>query len=280
MSATLSAQDLLDKLPFAVFRRQAGRLEALNSPAEARLKWCAEDAELQPVPEEPAPVVVSLEEGAELVFCITPENAGRLAVQEALFGSTASGFVHNLNNPLNAMAGLTQLMEMKLGPQRDLGKIEKQQDKLAEMIRNHGQRYRRLHSSTSATPGWAEIVAMELEFFQASSVFKHQCEVQVDLPEEQVCPLEYTDASWLLDRLILAVIPLAPKTGCLPIRITEDEGWPSLRVQGDPGIEMRRRVMQAFVDGTCQAFLAEHGRRLDIRLEQAELILSCGEHHA
>ena len=196
-----------------------------------------------------------------LLLCEAPLQQ-RMLEQQASFGRLAAGFVHNLNNPLNALGGLIQLLQMKSGESRDLEKMERQLDNLTALVRCCGERYRKLHSRTDGRSlAWERIINQELEFYWADGVLKHQVDSRVEVPPEALAPLDFGDASWLFDRLLEAMIGCIEGRGSHTLTIRLEQGWPRLELAGEQAWD-RDRALSRFVDGRLQEMLREHRREL------------------
>ena len=251
--------------------------KAENDAARRLLRWL-EQVEL--------PLQTLLEsDGLPLRRVQTPEGNGvvilwenpsqlRFLEQQATFGRLAAGFVHNLNNPLNALGGLIQLLQMKLGENRDLDKMERQLDTLAALVRCCGERYRKLNSrSEGRALAWERIIHQELEFYWADGVLKHQVETTVDVAPDATSPLDFGDASWCFDRMLEALIGCIQGRGTHKLHIRLDHGWPVLELSGDQAWQKERALLR-FADGRMQVLLAEHGRELCCHAEGNRITMS------
>ena len=77
-------EEVLEALPFAVFRRSGGDLQAMNALARERLSWCRQE-KTDPLDGVQPTTIRKLTDGSELI-CHTPDAAaGRLLDQQAQF---------------------------------------------------------------------------------------------------------------------------------------------------------------------------------------------------
>jgi signal transduction histidine kinase len=236
-----------------------------NEPARRLLQWLEQEGiTLQTLLESPGLPLRRVETAPGQGLLVLWENATqqRFLEQQASFGRLAAGFVHNLNNPLNALGGLIQLLQMKLGENRDLDKMERQLDILAALVRCSGERYRKLHSRTEGLAlAWERIIQQELEFYWADGVLKHQVKTTVDVAPDRISPLEFGDASWLFDRLLEALIACIEGRGSHELVIRIEQDWPCLTLAGDQAWN-RERALLRFADGRLQTLLDAHRRDL------------------
>jgi hypothetical protein len=267
----------LDALPLPLFREAAEGLEAANAAARELLPGLAAVG--------PARAVVesrwreqgrSFSAGGERWLLLTPPPAAvRLADQHAALGRFAGGLTHNLNNPLNALSGMVQLLMFRLPDLPDLAKIDNQTDELARMIRQVGDRYRRLTDWPEGMPlTWEDVLREELVFFRANMIFKHRCSLQSTLDGATPCVLSYADAAWLFGTLLEAVLVLVPPDGQQRLSVDLDDGWPRIRLD-EPATAEFDRTLAALLDGRVAELLARHGRSPGWRLDAGRLELGC-----
>lgn len=241
-----------------------------NEPARRLLEWLEREAiPFDTLLSSPGLPLHRVETGPGQGLLVLHENPAqqRFLEQQASFGRLAAGFVHNLNNPLNALGGLVQLLQMKLGENRDLEKMERQLDALAGLVRCAGERYRKLHSRTEGLAlGWERIIRQELEFYYADGVLKHQVQTTIDVSPDEVSPLEFGDASWVFDRLLEALIGCIEGRGNHCLRISIEDHWPCLTLSGDQPWN-REKALLRFADGRLQTLLGRCGRGLHCLVE-------------
>lgn len=262
MNATPAlALELLERLPVAVFLEEGGGPRPLN--ALARLL----EAEAGGVP--PAVLEGAWElpwESGRLLLPGLDCAARRRAEQLESFGRYTGGIVHNLNNPLNALSGMIQLMMFRNSDLPELERLDHQTEELANQIRHLGDRYRRLQEYERGTPlTWELVLSEELRFFRADSVLKHRCQQELDLPADIACPLAFRDASWLVDRMLEAILLLVPGEGMFPLRIDLQGGWPHFRLS-EPNLAMVEASLGLVRHPLLVELLAPLGRHLEWRV--------------
>jgi signal transduction histidine kinase len=251
---TLAAM-LVEHLPVPVFLHNGDGLQPLNSlarsqaarglaPAQMAGAWSLETAD-----------------GRLVVPGLDPEER-RHAEQLQSFGRYTGGIVHNLNNPLNALSGMIQLMMFRNSDLPELERLDHQTDELAKLIRHLGDRYRRLLEYERGTPlSWELVVEEELRFHRADSALKHRCQLEKELPADIACPLTFRDASWLVDRLLEAILKLVPGEGMCPLRVDLKDGWPRLRLE-EPDIQREGQALQVLGHPLLTELLDVHGLEL------------------
>ena len=255
---------LVENLPLPVFLATEGGLRALNPLAERLRAECSrlggEDEERLARLLEGA-WTLELPEG-RLLLPGLDGAARRRAEQLESFGRQTGGIVHNLNNPLNALSGMIQLMMFRNMELPELERLDAQTDELAAQIRQLGDRYRRLHEYDRGAPlTWELVVREELRFYRADSALKHRCELSLDLPADLPCPLPYREASWLVDRLLEAVLLLVPHDDMSDLRADLPEGWPRFRLI-KPNLAHAEQALGSLTCGLMLDLLASCGRRL------------------
>ncbi|MFA7329861.1 MAG: hypothetical protein WC326_02195 [Candidatus Delongbacteria bacterium] len=167
----------------------------------------------------------------------------RRAEQYQSFGRYTGGIVHNLNNPLNALSGMIQLMMFRNSDLPELERLDRQTEELANQIRYLGDRYRRLQEYERGAPlTWELVISEELRFFRADSVLKHRCQLELEVAADVACPLSFRDASWLLDRMLEAILLLVPGEGMYPLRLDLLDGWPQLRLS-EPNLNLQDEAL-------------------------------------
>jgi len=249
------AATLVEHLPLAVFLQDGTAPRPLNALARRQA-----ERGLAPESFEGA---WSLEtaEGRLLLPGLDPE-VRRHAEQLQSFGRYTGGIVHNLNNPLNALSGMIQLMMFRNSDLPELERLDHQTDELAKLIRQLGDRYRRLLEFEKGTPlSWELVVEEELRFHRADSALKHRCQLEKDLPADLPCPLGFRDGSWLVDRLLEAIIKLVPGEGMCPLRVDLPGGWPRLRLE-EPDTTREAQARHVLAHPLLTELLDVHGLEL------------------
>lgn len=234
MSGTPLISLPVEAMPLPLLWRPHGTVpwEGANEAGRHLLEaWRMLDPTLDPGPVlERWALRLRLEEGELLLPGLDPEHR-RKGEQYQSFGRYTGGIVHNLNNPLNALSGMLQLMMFRNSDLPELPRLEAQGDELAAQIRHLGERYRRLREYERGTPlAWELVLREELRFYRADAALKHRCRLVEDIPADVPCPLSFREASWLVDRLLEAVLLLAPQEEISELRVDLDLGWPRFRL--------------------------------------------------
>ncbi len=118
---------------------------------------------------------------------LPPFPSGELLDERERFarlGSLLSGMIHNLNNPLNAVMGIAQLMELRLPDDKDIPRLLKYVDVLADQLRDLTSKvqFEERLPRIDDLPAWLEV---EMRFFQVDLGFKHGVAVEVDIDRER-----------------------------------------------------------------------------------------------
>jgi hypothetical protein len=144
----------------------------------------------------------------------------------------------------------------------ELPRLEAQGDELAAQIRHLGERYRRLREYERGAPlAWQLVLREELRFYRADSALKHRCRLVEELPADVPCPLGFRDASWLVDRLLEAVLLLAPQEEISELKVDLDLGWPRFRLPA-PDLARVPEAVALLAHPLMQDLLSGAGRRL------------------
>jgi hypothetical protein len=192
-----------------------------------------------------------------------PLSESILKEHYGLIGQFTDGIVHNLNNPLNAVSGLVQLMAMRNPDSKELDRLDGQIEILASMIRDLGQRFRRLHEPVSGHL-WSQVIKSELNFFQAKAQIKHHCEVDFQTEREVSCPMTWPEATWLVDQILLTLVLVVPGEGMRKLKLGVDNSWPfaELNLASD---ELSPILTELKNQPTLISLLEPYGMRLDIK---------------
>jgi hypothetical protein len=170
-----------------------------------------------------------------------------LQEQFSMIGQFTGGIVHNLNNPLNAISGTAQLMAMRDPENEKLKVLDEQIEILATMLRDLGQHYRRLHEPVTLF-GWPDVLKAEIHFFQAQAALKHHCELDLHVVEQSSCPFSWIEATYLVDRFLLALVAVVPTQGMFSLQMGIAGGWPFLAL--DLPVEPSHEALQALQNNT------------------------------
>jgi|GEM_PF-2435234 len=266
MSGTMPIHALpFDALPLPILWREVREApwEGANEAGRRLLEcWRLLDATADPAPAlEDGALRLTVAGGELLLPGLDPEHRRR-GEQYQSFGRLTGGIVHNLNNPLNALSGMLQLMMFRNSDLPELPRLEAQGDELAAQIRHLGERYRRLQEYERGAPlAWELVLREELRFYRADAALKHRCRLEEDLPANVPCPLSFRDASWLVDRLLEAVLLLAPSDEISELRVDLDLGWPRFRLLA-PDLGRVRESVALLASPLMMNLLAGAGRRL------------------
>lgn len=104
------------------------------------------------------------------------------AERMASIGVAASGIVHNLRNPLTAILGYGQLLQLENPDREDVGRIVEGAQQMVQMVQDILDRSPRKGISESVDLN--AVLARELDFLKSDPVFKHRVEKQVRLAED------------------------------------------------------------------------------------------------
>jgi len=98
----------------------------------------------------------------------------------AYLGSLLGGMIHNLNNPLNAVMGVSQLMELRLPDDKDIPRLLKYIDELANQLREITSKvqFEERMPRIDDLPAWLD---QEMRFYRCHLGFKHGVEVKLEL---------------------------------------------------------------------------------------------------
>ncbi len=114
----------------------------------------------------------------------------------ALLGSMLGGMIHNLNNPLNAVMGVAQLMELRLPGDKDIPRLLKYVDELAQLLRDMTNKVQ-FEERLPRIDDLAAWLTREMRFYRFHLGFKHGVEVRMELdanlfPVVDIPPLPMT----------------------------------------------------------------------------------------
>ncbi len=225
-TAPTLAQHLMEQLPVPVFLENGAGPQPQNRLARQLVEAAGE----VPVAVLEGAWELQTEAGRLLLPGLKGEDRRR-AEQYQSFGRYTGGIVHNLNNPLNALSGMIQLMMFRNSDLPELERLDRQTEELANLIRYLGDRYRRLQEYERGAPlTWELVISEELRFFRADSALKHRCQLEVEVAADSACPLAFRDASWLVDRMLEAILLLVPGEGMYPLRLDLQDDWPHLQL--------------------------------------------------
>jgi signal transduction histidine kinase len=98
----------------------------------------------------------------------------------AYLGSLLSGMIHNLNNPLGAVMGISQLMELRLPDDKDIPRLLKYIDELATQLRDITSKvqFEERLPRIDDLPTWLD---QEMRFYRCHLKFKHGVVVKQEL---------------------------------------------------------------------------------------------------
>lgn len=121
----------------------------------------------------------------------------------AHIGRLTSGIAHNIQSPLTAIKGYTQLIQADYGNIEELNLILKEVQHLQSITHNLMSKMRYLQDETVRPILMNDLIHMELQFFNAHLYFKHKIKKQVILdPELPVLHGVHTDFICILMNLI------------------------------------------------------------------------------
>ncbi len=268
-AATGWAEEVLRQLPYPLFRLESDSAVPLN-PAALNLAGACEEQDL------PLPDYLrrhgrshSWETGGARYLLLGHDRRQlRLGEQLRSFGELAGGVAHNLNNPLNALSGLIQLLTLRNPELGDLSKVDEQSEMLVQQIRCFAERYRRLvETAETAPPTWELILREEFNFYRAHMTVKHHCEVRFDLPEGTTAPLDYLDGSWLVGRMLQAVVAVMRDRGMHALTVDLHDGWPRLKIENALP-EHLAQILPELSDRRLDELLEPQGLRLRWAFDQ------------
>jgi PAS domain S-box-containing protein len=121
----------------------------------------------------------------------------------ATIGQLATGIAHNLNNPLSTLMGYTELMMRRYPDMKELGKIFKQSQRMANIIDTLLRKSRRDYDREVKGINLNEVVRDETAFLEANLDYKHRVTKEINL-KEHISLLQgvYSDFSQSLQNLI------------------------------------------------------------------------------
>lgn len=92
----------------------------------------------------------------------------------AIIGQLAAGIAHNLNNPLSTLLGYVEILFSKYPDIKELEKIHKQANRMADIINTLVRKSQRDHSREINGINLNEMIKDELNFFEADLEYKHK----------------------------------------------------------------------------------------------------------
>lgn len=143
-------------------------------------------------------------------------------------GMMASGIAHNINSPVMAILGTSQLLMMKSGESEELKSIMDQAKKISDIVKNLTYKGRSEAEKTPVTLDINRLLREELRFLETDLFFKHN--VQKDYQFQEPLPTiqaVYSDFSRSLGNIIrnsLDAMYQSP-TKKLTVRTYFDDEW-------------------------------------------------------
>lgn len=268
---------LIEALPFPAFRQLEDRVEALNEAARQLRDWLAASGLEVPGPGHPMfKRAFRLAEESGQILIPGLANAERtLSACRESFGRNMGGIVHNLNNPLNALSGMVQLMMFRMPDKPELEQLDNQIDVLARLIRELGDRFRRMEELEPGMPmTWELVIDEELRFYRAMPALKHRTLLDTVIPADASCPLDFRDSCLLLDLMLDSVLACVPDEGQAPLKVDLCDGWPRFRLEG-PREDRQIESVELLQPHRLINMLAAHGRRPEWRIESGTLTVAC-----
>ena len=131
----------------------------------------------------------------------------------ANIGRMAGGLAHNLQSPLTAIKGYSQLIQVDHGRIEELDLILKEVQQIQNVTHHLLGKIRHLHDRSKKTILLNDIIGLELEFLKSNLNFKHRIKKHIQLdPELPVFEAVYADISQILLNLLLNAIDAMVET--------------------------------------------------------------------
>jgi hypothetical protein len=230
-----SAEILINSMPIPVFREKEGSISGVNVPAEEILRDIRKLDDWEKALQEIFASSWCCDIGQEKFYI--PELSESFRRKQQLLmkvGSLAGGIAHNFNNPLNTISGQIQLMLFRDPERTDYTRIDEFSEKLARMIRNFGERSQRIVEEENGIGNtWLMVIDKEIDFYRGHMDFKHFVEVDLDVDAAKGCPLNYTDASWLINKMLEFLIQVVTTSNTWQLKVSLLNGWPCFELLGN-----------------------------------------------
>lgn len=124
------------------------------------------------------------------------------AAQMAAIGKSTAGIVHNLNNPLQAILGYSQLLELKFPDNPHIQKLKTSATLMKEMIATILMTSREGNSIKVIDIDLNELLRHQIEMMRTNHFFKHQVQTKIDFQPIPLYKGVYVHFSQSLGNLI------------------------------------------------------------------------------
>jgi len=168
----------------------------------------------------------------------------------AAIGMIASGIAHNINSPVMAILGMSQLLMLKTGESEELKSIMDQAKKISDIVKNMTYKSRSEAEKTPVTLDINRLLREELRFLEADLFFKHN--VQKDYQFQEPFPTIqalYSDFSRSLANIIRnsldAMYQCSSKK--LTVRTHSDDDWIVVEIE-DTGCGIAKENLKKIFD--------------------------------
>ena len=167
----------------------------------------------------------------------------------AAIGKSTAGIIHNLNNPLQAILGFTQLLELKFPELPYIQKLKSSATLMKEMIATILTESKTEKSIKVEDIDLNDLLMNQIEMMKSSQFFKHQVKTEIDLQPIPPYKGTYTHFSQSLGNLLKNAIDAmyTAEKKVLSVQSKADEKEIQITIT-DTGCGMSQEMLQNIFD--------------------------------
>jgi len=171
------------------------------------------------------------------------------SVKMAAIGKSTAGIVHNLNNPLQAILGYSELLELKFPDNAHIQKLKSSAMLMKEMIATILTTSREENSIKVDNIDLNVLLMNQMEMMKANNFFKHQIRTKVDLQPIPLYKGISAHFSQSLGNLIKNAVDAMYKTDKKTLSVQTRAGEQNIQITiSDTGCGMDPETIQKIFD--------------------------------
>ncbi len=185
------------------------------------------------------------------------------AAQMAAIGKNTAGIVHNLKNPLQAIMGYTELIEMSYPDNEDVAMLHKAAEQMQEMIATFLTTCHSQSQQEVTLLDMNKVIKEQVELMQGNSFFKYKVQSELKLKPVPLYAGVYSHFCQIIANLLKNAVDAMYDANekCLTIKTTSDEK--AIRIDiSDTGSgipeETKAKIFEPFF--TTKPLSAQDGR--------------------